>query len=289
MIAHNGKPITIAMRNRKPINLIARNGKAMFGELEDLRLYGISHAAKAAIIAEYGDVVWQDTRDYAKAHPAIVPFINQDPHLAPYLEGDFRYYLDARDGLQDGLWVDRFNPAIGWQPQGNCKHTGDGFTLSNTGNATMYMNQGKLYDLGNHFKVVVEFTANADAFGMDFGSVTSTDKNISFQAANGFAEMNWKMQGNNSNPGVKNAYSPMTAGRHSLVWEIRDAGNGYDFLRFILDGVAYDGSAIIPQATNFGGYRDWADTNFYMGRGVAGNQYCPTDGTIHKMLIFVLD
>ena len=93
------------MRNRKPINLIARNGKAMFGELEDLRLYGISHAAKAAIIAEYGDVVWQDTKAYAKAHPAIVPFINQDPHLAAsispnsnkerWLVGDGVAYVDT--------------------------------------------------------------------------------------------------------------------------------------------------------------------------------------------------
>ena len=105
MIAHNGKQVTIAMRNRKPINLIARNGKAMFGELEDLRLYGISHAAKAAIIAEYGLVVWGDVKQYAKAHPAIVPFINQDPHLAcsistnsnkeRWLVGDGKAYINT--------------------------------------------------------------------------------------------------------------------------------------------------------------------------------------------------
>jgi hypothetical protein len=153
----------------------------------------------------------------------------------------------------------------------------------------MYMNQGNLYDLGNHFKVVVEFTANADAIGIDFGSVTAAQKNTSFQAANGFAEMNWKMLGNDSNPGVKHAYTPMTAGRHTLTWEIRDAGNGKDFFRFTLDRVAYDGAAIIPQATEFGGYKDWNIQNFYMARGVAGTQYCPTNGTIHKMMIFVLD
>ena len=82
MITHNGKQVTLAMRNRKAINLIARNGKAMFGELEDLRGYGITYAAKAVILAEYGSVVWSDVKQYAKAHPAIVPFINQDPHLA---------------------------------------------------------------------------------------------------------------------------------------------------------------------------------------------------------------
>ena len=82
MITHNGKQVTLAMRNRKAINLIARNGKAMFGEFEDWSTGGINRAAKAVILAEYGSVVWSDVRDYAKAHPAIVPFINQDPHLA---------------------------------------------------------------------------------------------------------------------------------------------------------------------------------------------------------------
>ena len=77
MITHNGKQVTLAMRNRKAINLIARNGKAMFMEFS-----AISWAARAVILAEYGSVVWSDVRDYAKAHPQIVEFINQDPHLA---------------------------------------------------------------------------------------------------------------------------------------------------------------------------------------------------------------
>ena len=77
MITHNGKQVTLAMRNRKAINLIARNGKAMWEAM-----YGIDAAAKAVILAEYGKQVWSDVKQYAKAHPAIVPFINQDPHLA---------------------------------------------------------------------------------------------------------------------------------------------------------------------------------------------------------------
>ena len=56
MITHNGKQVTFAMRNRKAINLIARNGKAMFGEFSaDIGYgYGIDAAAKAVILAEYG-------------------------------------------------------------------------------------------------------------------------------------------------------------------------------------------------------------------------------------------
>lgn len=67
------------MRNRKAINLIARNGKAMWDVGGGT---GIRGAAKAVILAEYGTQVWRDVRNYAKAHPAIVEFINQDPHLA---------------------------------------------------------------------------------------------------------------------------------------------------------------------------------------------------------------
>ena len=81
MITHNGKQVTLAMRNRKAINLIARNGKAMFGEYAQW-LHGIDAAAKAVILAEYGKQVWSDVKQYAKAHPQIVEFINQDPHLA---------------------------------------------------------------------------------------------------------------------------------------------------------------------------------------------------------------
>ena len=105
MITHNGKQVTLAMRNRKAINLIARNGKAMFGELEDLNRAGIDAAAKAVILAEYGKQVWSDVRDYAKAHPQIVEFINQDPHLAcsispnsnkeRWLVGDGKAYINT--------------------------------------------------------------------------------------------------------------------------------------------------------------------------------------------------
>ena len=100
MITHNGKQVTLAMRNRKAINLIARNGKAMFGEFS-----AISFAAKAVILAEYGKQVWSDVRDYAIAHPQIVEFINQDPHLAAsispnsnkerWLVGDGKAYINT--------------------------------------------------------------------------------------------------------------------------------------------------------------------------------------------------
>ena len=79
MITHNGKQVTLAMRNRKAINLIARNGKAIWDIGGGT---GIRGAAAAVILAEYGKQVWSDVKQYAKAHPQIVEFINQDPHLA---------------------------------------------------------------------------------------------------------------------------------------------------------------------------------------------------------------
>ena len=116
MITHNGKQVTLAMRNRKAINLIARNGKAMFGEYGDVAYTAIDKAAKAVILAEYGSVVWSDVRDYAKAHPAIVPFINQDPHLAAsistnsnkerWLVGDGKAYILTNIYPKTNTWFD---------------------------------------------------------------------------------------------------------------------------------------------------------------------------------------
>ena len=89
------------MRNRKAINLIARNGKAMWDYAVHVR--GIDAAARAVILAEYGKQVWSDVKQYAKAHPQIVEFINQDPHLAAsispnsnkerWLVGDGKAYI----------------------------------------------------------------------------------------------------------------------------------------------------------------------------------------------------
>ena len=119
MITHNGKQVTLAMRNRKAINLIARNGKAIFGEFS-----AISFAARAVILAEYGKQVWSDVKQYAKAHPAIVPFINQEPLIAKLLAehstfGDWiirygisqwatpRLAIDADDAKQERMWLIR--------------------------------------------------------------------------------------------------------------------------------------------------------------------------------------
>ena len=97
MITHNGKQVSIAMRNRKAINLIARNGKAMWDIGGGT---GIRGAAAAVILAEYGKQVWSDVKQYAKAHPAIVPFINQDPHLACSIStnSNKRRYLESSGG-----------------------------------------------------------------------------------------------------------------------------------------------------------------------------------------------
>ena len=125
MITHNGKQVTLAMRNRKAINLIARNGKAMFGELRDPGyFYGIDAAAKAVILAEYGKQVWSDVKQYAKAHPQIVEFINQDPHLAAsispnsnkerWLVGDGKAYIKLRNvGRMSDTYEMKFKYNVG--------------------------------------------------------------------------------------------------------------------------------------------------------------------------------
>lgn len=157
MITHNGKQVTLAMRNRKAINLIARNGKAMFGEFIPVIGYvGIDAAAKAVILAEYGSVVWSDVRDYAKAHPQIVEFINQDPHLAcsispnsnkvRSLTGDGNSYIITHHtiGMHPRIVIEDYYCTIGnaciFQPIVNGALKQDGWVTNPDGN--MYYRYG---------------------------------------------------------------------------------------------------------------------------------------------------
>ena len=264
----------------------------------------LSDAAMQAILAAFGQSkgleVIAATNGYLDAialtdpnkAKALAAFIDEDPMLAPIIiQGTLAYYLNAADGLNDGKWVDRIDPSIQWTPQGSCVLSGDGFVINN-GSAYMYhQSTGTDYNLGNHFIVFAEFTPSDDGFIIDFGSITSTNKNISFfKAKNGVANMNWKMQGNNSNPGVAISVPAMSLGnRHYLAWEIKDAGNGKDMFRYMIDWQEYQTAGIIPKATNFGGYTNWENKNFYIGRGVAGAGYSNMVGILHKFLIVVID
>lgn len=189
------------------------------------------------------------------------------------------------------MWADRIYQTILWTPNGACVKNADndGFVINNNSAYLSHKSTGTDYNLHNHFIVFAEFTPYEDGFIMDWGSITQADKNISFsKAKNGNANMNWKMQGNGSDPGVRVAAPAMSSEKHLLTFEIKDAGNGYDKFIYTIDGVAYETAGIIQKATNFNGYTDWQNKEFYIGRGVVSG-YSNMRGIIHKIAIFVID
>lgn len=230
--------------------------------------------------------------DLQKANQ-LAAFINEDPMLAPYFiqGGELKYFLSGKDDLVNNAWVDRINSEVKWLPQGNCTRAENGYLL-NGDNGNLKADDALLYDLGNHFRAMAEFTTTTDSYVViDFGSINSTSKNISFQTGqnNGqFINMNWKMQGYNSNPGVEIAI-PVTTGHHYFTWAIVDAGNGYDKFVASIDGVTQETEGIIPNATNFGGYKNWNVGAFYIGRGVVTGYAMSNGSIIHNFMIHVID
>lgn len=296
-IFRKGKEISDRLHEGKKIKQIYHICKKYLAEW-------LSSTAKAAIKAAFGaeaEQVILRTYNYLdgiastdpKKAKLLAAFINEDPMLTPYFiqGGELKYYLSGKDDLVNGAWVDRINSEVKWLPQGGCTRAENGYLL-NGDNGNLKANDALLYDLGNHFRVMAEFTTTTDSYVVvDFGSITSTEKNISFQTglANGQSiNMNWKMQGNNSNPGVQ-INMPVTTGHHYFTWAIVDAGNGYDKFVASIDGVTKETAGIIPNATNFGGYKNWGKKDFYIGRGVANNYAMSEGGIIHNFMIHVID
>jgi hypothetical protein len=296
-IYHKGKKQSNPLHEGNRISQIYHMGKAYLKEW-------LSSATKAAIRLAFGSEakhVISSTNAYLNTIASTDPqralqisgFINEDPMLAPYFiqGGELKYYLSGKDGLVNGAWVDRINSAVKWLPQGSCTRAENGYLL-NGDNGNLKANDAMLYDLGNHFRAMAEFTTTTDSYVIiDFGSIAGTNKNISFQTGKGngqYIYMNWKMQGNDSNPGVK-INMPVTTGHHYFTWAIVDAGNGYDKFVASIDGVTQETAGIIPKATNFGGYKNWENKNFYIGRGVVSGYAMSNGGIIHNFMIHVID
>lgn len=312
MITHGNKQISEIVYARKAsegggavrLTNIIRGAQVVFGGLKPSFAW-LTKATKAAILGAFGQTdgkaVIKATNAYLNAlastdqnkASALAGFINEDPMLAPYFiqDGELKYFLSGKDELVNGAWVDRINSEVKWMPEGSCKKT-DGGYLMNGDSGYLIANNALLYDLGNHFRVMAEFTTTTDSYVLiDFGSISNVNKNISFQTGKGngqYINMNWKMQGNGSNPGTR-IKMPVTTGHHYFTWAIVDAGNGYDKFVASIDGVTQETAGIIPKATNFGGYNDWENKNFYIGRGVVGGYAMSNGGIIHNFMIHVID
>lgn len=155
------------MRNRKAINLIARNGKAMFE-----CLYVIDAAAKAVILAEYGKQVWSDVKQYAKAHPQIVPFINQDPHLAASISTNSNKERYARGGVSCQV-------STGIVPTDTMQINAK-FRMNEMTQYHPVYQQGYINENGNWTRFIVRNGANNDII---FGLNNATSTSVAFASS----------------------------------------------------------------------------------------------------------
>ena len=288
MIGLGSNRLSVCRRGGMSVTQAGRGGMEWLGVRDPIWAQWwlpYSRQAGEALKAAFTAAQWQTIKAYGFAHPEIVPYVNEDPiFIASYMEGTISYYLSGKDELVSGKWVDRIVPTIQWTPYGTCSRSGNGYTLDKT-SAYLKTTNGAAYNLGNHFKVVVKFVATSDSFTIDFGSITAAQKNTSFQKGS----MNWKMMGNDSNPGVTVTVPTIAGAEHILVWEIVDAGNGYDKFVFLVDETSYQTGGIIPKATNFNGYKDWDNTEFYIGRGVVDRAEFGCQGIIKEFVIYVID
>lgn len=123
------------------------------------------------------------------------------------------------------------------------------------------------YDFGHHWKLYFDIDAyvygnrTVDKYFLDFGSVTNTNKNFGFSmglTTNNTTTIgiNWKLMGNNSNPGIgalTHPYQPSDpyTGYESVsgYYAIIDGGDGYDRLEVSINGVVQRYNVQIPQTS----------------------------------------
>lgn len=124
-----------------------------------------------------------------------------------------------------------------------------------------------VYDFGHHWKLYFDIDAyvyggrSVDKYFLDFGSVASASHAVGF--AMGLATggrttigVNWKLNGNNSNPGIgalSHSYVPTASyqqyERVKGYYAIVDGGDGFDRLEVSINGVTERYDVKIPQAS----------------------------------------
>lgn len=166
--------------------------------------------------------------------------------------GTLKYWWSSEDAPVSGKWVDRIS---GLKPSSHNDpyDPENGYYECNDSNYLSFnMNTGN-FSLGNHWRIALDAdikantsSSNATAL-IDFGSVASASKafGITLNANTSRAHVNWKMQGNNSSPGVgvgvSSTYLPKDSNYHRLrmYYEIVDGSDGYDRFNCCINGSVY--------------------------------------------------
>ena len=148
------------------------------------------------------------------------------------------------------------------------------------------------FDIGNHWRFVFDIGidhAETNSTFVDIGSVAAANHAIGFGIFPGRISVNWKLNGNNSNPGISNLSHPGIPADNGFnrmrgYFEINDGGDGYDRLSVMVNKklVTYD--VKIPQV-HYG--PSWDRNLLLFGRGHTNGYYAKC--RIYDLRFYVID
>lgn len=195
-----------------------------------------------------------------------------------------KYWWSADDDLVGGVWYDRKGSGVNWTAVGNVSKE-NGLIVTDGDEGYFFFNDNnKIFDLGNHFKVVFEgeikrkinSQVNQNSI-IDLGTVSNPSRSIGFFINTEGMFINWKMQGNLSDDNlgiIPDNLSKQVGGINSetftsglFEWGIRDKGNGYDeaYVAYNNDIGVYNTN--VPKVQ----YNSFANRNYRISCGITSD------------------
>ena len=221
---------------------------------------------------------------------------NNNPHLGI---GTLKYWWSGKDGPVLGSdnkyhWESRATGLKPELPQSTWIESEKCYLFNDSAYASLNLNDGN-FTLGNHWRIVFDMDymrgSNSGTF-IDIGSVTSANKAIGLGISSaGRFNINWKMRGNESNPGCSISMPenlvPIDNQYHRLrgYYEIVDGGDGYDRFQVFVNGIKYICDVQIPQVW-YG--PTWQRSSGYFGRGITSG-YAPKNVKFYDIKIYQID
>ena len=226
--------------------------------------------------------------------------------------GKLRYWFDGNDAPINGAWQDKIsgirfvlykngsttNADTLWNQEQGCYI----FNGKDNDYALLPNMNTVNFNWGNHWRFEFDIEQNGknstSAF-WDLGSIGNSSKALGFSLVpaaetnpRGTMSMNWKLLGNDSNPGLSlPPPEPVIISnedefvRYTGYYAIVDGGDGYDRLHRMLNEASDIASVLVPK-TQYG--PTWANYRSYIGRGVLSNSYY-SNVKIHSFKVYVID
>jgi len=228
-------------------------------------------------------------------------------------KGKLQYFFDGNDAPVNGAWVDKIsgirfvlyknNTTSGAESLWNQAQGWYEFEGQNNNYAQLYSMNDVDFNWGHHWRLEFDLYqngANSTSTFWDLGSVGTSNKAMGFMLIpqnvsypQGTMGCNWKLLGNNSNPGIMNVSPPGLAFvsngdqfvRYTGSYSILDGGDGYDRMHRTLNNY----SDIIPvQVPKVKYGPTWKSAQSRMGKSIYSIGYY-SDVKIRSLKVYVID